>query len=203
MAYHLYQSKLDFLHLTNPSLRDVFAQGVAAFYFQDLAATAVAAHAVVQEGAALAFPGPFTQPATPRSLSVAFAAGWQGGDVTIIGTDQFGRVQSETIADNAGNTVEGVKIFRTITSASKELIAGTTDTCTLQTGLKIGIPVPLLGGWGIQLVDGVAALPTAWDATYHSFTSATAPNGAHDYTIIVPVDWKVYQKMVVAELADI
>ncbi len=203
MAYALNQSKLDFLRIANPNLRRVFAQGIACFHYQDLPATAVAIHATVQEGAALAFPGPFTHPVIPRSVSVAFAAGWQGGDVTVVGTDQFGRAQSETIADNAGNTVEGVKIFRTITSASKELIAGTTDTCTLQTGLKIGIPVPLLGAWGIQMVDGVAAQPTAWDATYHSFTSATAPNGAHDYTIFVPVDWDAYYKMVSSEQRDL
>ena len=203
MANALKQSKLNFLHLRNPDLRKVFAQGVAMFYYQDLAATAVAVHAVVREDAALAFPGTFTNPATPRSLSINFGAGWQGGDVTITGTDQFGRVQSEVIADNAGNTVEGVKIFRTVTAAAKELIAGTTDTCTLQTGLKIGIPVPLLGAWGIQLVNGIAAQPTAWDATYHSFTSATGPGGATDYTLFVPVDWEAYYQMVVGEQPDI
>lgn len=203
MAFALLQSKLDALHLKSPELRKVFAQGIAQFYFQDLAATAVAIHAAVQEGAALAFPGPFTSPVTPRSVSVNFGAGWQGGDVTIVGKDQFGRTQAETIADSAGSTVQGVKVWRTITSASKELIAGTTDTATLQTGLKIGIPAPLLGAWGFQLVDGVVAQPTEWDATYHSFTSATAPNGARDYTLIVPVDWDLYRRMVAINQANI
>lgn len=206
MSFKLYQSKLDVLHLKSFDLRQVFANGVAEFYFQDLAATAVAVHAAVQESAALAFPGPFTQPVTPRSLSVLFASGWQGGSITIVGKDQFGRAQTETIAPSGGGlpeTVEGVKIWRTITSAAHTAIAGTTDTATLQTGLKIGIPAPLLGAWGIQLVDGVAAQPTEWDATYHSFTSATAPNGGHDYTLIVPVDWDLYRRLTVINQANI
>ena len=206
MANHLYQSKLDFLHLRNPDLRRVFAQGLAMFHFMDLAATAVAVHATVREDAALAFPGPFTSPATPRSLSVLFASGWQGGSVSVVGKDQFGRDQTEVIAPSGGGlpeTVEGTKIFRTVISAAHTIIAGTSDLCTLQTGLLIGIPVPLLGAWGIQLVDGIAALPTTWNATVHAFTSATAPNGAHDYTLIVPVDWDAYFKMVIGEQPNI
>lgn len=203
MANHLYQSKLNYLHLANPDLRKVFAQGVAMFYYEDLAATAVAVHAAIREDAAVAFPGPFTSPATPRALSVNFSAGWTGGDITVIGTDQFGRAVTDTFVAGAGTTVEGTKIFRTVTSATKGAADGAADTATLQTGLLIGIPVPLLGAWGIQLVDGVAAQPTAWNATVHAFQSATGPNGTHDYTLIVPVDWKTYQKMVVGEQPDI
>jgi hypothetical protein len=202
MAYALYQSKLNFLHLRNPDMRKVFAQGIAAFYYQDLAATAVAVHAAVAGNAALAFPGPFTSPATPRAVSVLFAAGWTGGNVTVVGIDQFGRAQTETITASAGATVEGTKIFKTVSSAA-HTAAGDANACTLQTGLLIGIPVPLLGAWGIQLIAGVAAQPTAWNATVHAFQSASAPDGSKDYTIIVPVDWDAYFKMVVSEQPNI
>jgi hypothetical protein len=198
------QSKLDFLRVANPALRDVFAQGLAMFFIQDLAATAVAVHAAVREDAvAAAFTGTITSPAFPRSLSVNFASGWQGGNISVVGTDQFGRAVTETIVASAGNTVQGTKIFATVASATKGAAAGTSDTATLQTGTLIGIPVPLLGAWGIGLVDGVAELFT-WDATYHGFTpGTTAPNGTHDYTLFVPVDWKTYQKMTVSEMANI
>ncbi len=202
MAFSLKHQMINFLKIANPDLRSVFGKGLAMFYYQDLAAASVAIHAAVEEGAALAFPGPFTDPATPRAVQVVFAAGWQGGDVTVVGTDQFGRAQTETIADNAGNTVQGVKIFRTVTSASKELIAGTNDTCTLQTGTKIGIPVPLKNAFGLELVAGVAELAT-WDATYHGFTPTSAANNTNDYTILVPVDWETYQKILVLPLTEV
>jgi hypothetical protein len=204
MSYAFKQSKLDFLRIANPDLQQVFAQTPALFYLQDLAATAVSVHAAVREDAAeAAFTGTITNPAHPRSLSVNFASGWQGGNITIVGLDQFGRSQTETITANAGNTVQGTKIFSVLSSATKGAAAGTTDTATLQTGTIIGLPVPLLGTWGIMLVDGVAELAT-WNATVHGFTpGTTAPNGSHDYTCIVPVDWMAYKKLVISEMVNV
>lgn len=98
-----------------------------------VAASNTAIHAAVQESAANLFPGPITQPDVPRLLSATFAAGWQGGDITIVGTDANGWYQREVIADNPGATVAGTKVFATVTSISKELIAGTTDTVTIGT----------------------------------------------------------------------
>ena len=56
-----------------------------------VAASTTAIHAAVQESAANAFPGPITQPDVPRRLTATFAAGWQGGDITITGRDANGK----------------------------------------------------------------------------------------------------------------
>ena len=203
MALAFKQSKLNFLHLNSVNLRTVFAQGMAMFFIQDLAAPAVAIHAAVAESAANAFAGPFTNPAYPKSIRAVSQNGYGGGIVTITGTDQFGRAQTESITPAAGGgTVEGVKIWRTVTAAAKTSIVADTHTVTLQTGVKIGLPVPLLGDWGMELVAGVAELAT-WDSTYHAFTPTTPPDGAVDFTILVPVDWAAYAKMVVGEAANI
>ena len=154
------------------------------FYFENVAAKAVAVHAAVQEGAANAFPGPFTSPAIPRSLEIVFAAGWQGGDITINGLDQFSAPITEVIPDTPGSTVAGVKVFKTVVSASKELVAGTTDTATLQTGAKIGIPATIAHAYGILHLAGVTEA-VVLDTTYHAFTPTTAPNGTNDYTLMV------------------
>jgi len=153
--------------------------------FIDVAASAVGVHAAVQEGAALAFPGPFTNPAIPRSIQIVFAAGWQGGDITIKGTDQFNRPQTEVIADVAGTTVQGVKIWKTITSAAKELVAGTTDLATMQTGTKIGLLFRLTNGTGLLFCGVTSEAFVALDATYHGFTPTTAPNGTNDYILLL------------------
>lgn len=163
------------------SLLSTSASGV--FYFENTPAAAAPAHAAVEEGAANAFPGPFTNPTIPRSLAVDFAAGWEGGDITIVGTDQFDAAVTEVIADTPGSVVQGVKIFKTITSASKETVAGTTDTATLQTGTKIGILARLIDTVGILLCDN-ASEAVVLDATYHAFTPTTPPNGAHDYKLM-------------------
>lgn len=169
----------------NETPTNVVTEATKMFFYNNLAAAAVACHAAVQESAADAFPGPFTNPATPRSLDIVFDAGWQGGDVTVIGTDQFDDPVTEVFADNPGATVAGTKIFKTIVSASKELTAGTVDACQLQTGDLIGIAAVLAGAYGAGFVDGVAEL-FAWNNTYHYFDPTTAPNGAHDYTVVVP-----------------
>jgi hypothetical protein len=117
-------------------------------------------------------------------LAVAFDAGWQGGDITVYGTDQFNAPISEVIPDTAGTTVQGVKIFKTVTSASKQTVAGTTDDCTLQTGTKIGILATIAAAFGALFVAG-ASEAVVLDTTYHAFTPTTAPNGTNDYVLLV------------------
>ena len=81
-----------------------------------------------------AFPGPFTNPTVPSKLSVTFTASWDGGDVTVTGTDVYGAAQSEVFADAAGTTVQGTKVFATVTAATKETPAGVAGN-----GASIGI----------------------------------------------------------------
>ncbi len=88
-------------------------------------------HAAVQESAAVGSFTAITQPDIPRKLSATFAAGWQGGDITITGLDADGKRISEVIADSAGSTVNGTLVFATVFTIEKELVAGTTDTVSI------------------------------------------------------------------------
>lgn len=155
--------------------------------FENPAAKAVAVHAAVAESAVNAFPGPFTNPVIPRSIQCDFAAGWEGGDVTVDGTDQFDAVISEVFADNPGAVVEGLKIFKTVTAVSKELTAGAADTVTLQTGPKIGIIGTLADAVGLLFCNLVAEA-VVLDLTYDAFTPTTDPDGINDYTLVVNLE---------------
>lgn len=132
------------------------------------------------------FPGAFSNPAIPRNVTVTFAAGWDAGDVTINGTDQFDAAVSETIADAAGTTVAGTKIFKTITSATKQSVGAAADGASIGYGDKIGLLAPIVSTFGMLQTDNTGEAVTV-DATYHAFTPATAPNGVHDYKILVNV----------------
>ena len=94
-------------------------------------ASATYIHAAVQESAAVGSFTAIVQPDVPRKLSATFLAGWQGGDITIVGLGANGQRITEVIADSAGSTVNGTKVFATIYSIEKELVAGTTDTVTI------------------------------------------------------------------------
>lgn len=69
------------------------------------------------------FPGPFTL-ATDSNIECDFAAGWDGGNILITGTDLDGNAQTETLTAAAGTTVKGVKVFKagSITAMSKSLV---------------------------------------------------------------------------------
>jgi len=156
------------------------------FVYTDPAAAGVSVHAEVDENDVNAFPGPFTDPVIPRNIKVVFDAGWQGGDVTVIGTDQFDAAVTEVIADVAGTTVVGVKIFKTVVSASKEIQAGAGDGCQIFTGDKLGILDIITDVYGFLSVAGVTEVVVI-DTTYHGFTPTTVPDGAKDYVLLANV----------------
>lgn len=207
MSYAFKQCKTNFQRLANPALQDVFAQGLAAFYIPDLAAGAVnILGAKAGNGATRSWTAGITSPVHPRNVQVVFAASYDGGNVTLTGFDQFGRAQTETITAQAATTVEGTKVWKTITQVALPSTPGANAaTFTLNTGATattlIGLPVPLLGAWGQGFHDGVAELMT-FNATVHAFTPTTNPNGSVDFLVLVPVDWKKYQKMIVSDMAD-
>lgn len=94
----------------------------------------VTVHAALAANAAVDFPGAFTNPPTPMHIQVVFAALWDGGDVTLTGTDKDGNALSETVASAPGTTVETVRPFKTVTAAAKSTVGATANTVTLQTG---------------------------------------------------------------------
>lgn len=84
------------------------------------------------------FPGPFTNPDVARTATVTFGAAWDGGTVTLTGTDPFGNPQTEAFVPGAGSTVQGTKIWKTITSATKGAVGASANTASIGTGATIG-----------------------------------------------------------------
>jgi hypothetical protein len=83
------------------------------------------------------FPGPITQPVAPRNVEAVFAASYDGGDITVVGTaeDKL-TAQTETIAATANTTVKGSKVFGTITSITKGAVGNNAATVTIKAGNK-------------------------------------------------------------------
>ena len=139
------------------------------------------------------FPGPFTNPDVPRSVTVTFAAGWDGGNVTVSGQDGFGNALAVVVASNPAGTSETDEVFATVTSATKSAVGVAADAASIGTGTKLGwgsSPGIMTGfAVGILSVDGVTEAAT-WDANgaagRQGVTPTTAPNGAHAYRAWFP-----------------
>jgi hypothetical protein len=130
--------------------------------------------------------GAFTSPTVPRNATITFEAAWAGGDITLAGTDQFDAPITEVIADVAGALVSGVKVFKTITGATNELVGGggVGHGATIGWGHKFGVAKVLAAPLGLLSVDNASEV-AVWDTTYDAFTPTTLPNAAHNY------DWAV------------
>jgi hypothetical protein len=147
------------------------------------AAAGVNVHAAISSDNAAPVTTGLTNPAIPRTLQVVFTALWDGGDVTIIGTDQFDAAVTETILNIPGSTAEGVKVFKTVTSISNSLTgAGGGLTATVQTGEKLGLSALPSGPGSIATCDGVID-EADLNTTYGSVDFATAPNGSRAYVV--------------------
>lgn len=161
--------------------RDVVSQSIAA----PAAQTDTYVHAAVAASAANLFPGPVTNPDVPRNVKAVFQAGWDGGDITVVGTDVADAANTEVIADTPGATVVGTKVFKTVTSITKELIGVTANTCSIGIGVKLGLTSTPAEKNGILTRDGASELGT-WDETAQSMgvTPTNLPNGAANYQAI-------------------
>jgi hypothetical protein len=148
-----------------------------------LAASATAVHAAYAGNAVVAFPGPFTNPDVPRNITATFAASYDGGNILLTGLDQFGVAQTETITANAGNTVAGVKIWSSITAATRSAVGATANTVSLGRGTKLGFKDQL--STIVEILDGgTVEAPSSVDYTVYGFVPGTAPNGTHTYQLI-------------------
>lgn len=159
----------------NPSTGQLVALGAPA------AKGTTNVHAGVASSAANIFPGPFTNPDVPRNLRLVFAAAYDGGNVTVVGTDQYSNAQSELIVAVAATTVVGVKIFKTVTAATKATVGATANTVSVGTGDKLGVSADLTAA---QLfVDGISEAATL-DTTNKAITPTTVPNGAKVFQVL-------------------
>lgn len=143
--------------------------------------------------AASAFPGPFTNPDQPRNATVTFAAGWDGGDVDLAGTDHFDAAQTELFASNPGATSAGTKTWKTITGATKSAVGAAADTASIGTGKIVGIidstgaGVVLDDTAGMLTADGVGEAGS-FDSVNNSVDPTTAPDGSVEFAVVVNVE---------------
>jgi len=151
------------------------------------AKSATAIHASVLATAANLFPGPLTNPAAPRNLSAVSAAGYDGGILTIVGTNTFDQAQTELITPNpAGGTVFGTKIFKTVSSVTKATIGVAAFGVSVGTGDKIGVPWNVANTAGMMFVGGVLE-PVTIDATNDGWTATSVPNGVLSFVAVLNI----------------
>ncbi len=119
-------------------------------------------------------------PIGPQPISVVFAAGWDGGSVTITGTavdpknvyneDGTLRVSawSEVVAPPLvlPGIVETTRAFATVTSASKALVGATTNTAQLKALFPTQAPIQLSGNVaGADSIHANILITKAWVVT--------------------------------------
>jgi hypothetical protein len=149
--------------------------------------SATAVHAAYAGNAANIWTGAFTNPDVGRNLIVTFAASWDGGDIVVTGTDALGAAQTETFLSNAGSTRVGVKIFATVTGATKSAIGVTANTASIGTGDTLGPAGDIADSFGVLSVDNVVETSTV-SATNNSVIPTTLPNGSRVYRMMVNVN---------------
>lgn len=148
------------------------------------AAAGVAVHAAVPATDPNDFPGPFTDPDVPRTVDVTYGVGYDGGDVTIVGTDQFDQPQTEVNVAVASSTVAGAKIFKTVTAISKAAVGASGGTAAPVTGAILGLPLKLNGATSNVLFADGATEAGVWDDTNNSVDTTTAPDGSTVFLVL-------------------
>jgi hypothetical protein len=86
----------------------------------------------------------FTQPSTPRNVTITTIKGGasnMSGDVVFTGTNIWGQVITDTIAEAADATIVGTVAFKTITSILVPVRVNTGDALTFGYGAKLGMDV--------------------------------------------------------------
>jgi hypothetical protein len=127
------------------------------------------------------------QPDKPRNIAIAFAASWDGGNVVVTGTDQFGNAVSETIVAVAASTVVGNVAFKTITSAVKTAVGAAAAAATGGPGSKLGIARSLTSTAGLLFVTSVPEASTFNVQFCTALPGTNTPNGTRAYLALVNV----------------
>lgn len=144
-------------------------------------------HAAVLATAPNAFPGPITNPGWPRNLIATFGALWDGGDITVDGTDQHDAVTQEVLASNPGGTTVGAKIFKTVTAITKGAVGVVAIGASVGQGDKLGVAGNIAAGSPAQLTTIIggayAREAVVLDAANDAFTPTTTPDGATEYEL--------------------
>lgn len=151
------------------------------------AKSTTAVHAAVAGNSATnLFPGPYTNPVTPRNVTAVAAASYDGGALTVVGTNQFDAAQTEVITPVAGSTVLGLKVFKTVTSVTKAAVGAAAAAVSVGTGDKIGVTWNVANTTGLAFVNGVLEAVTV-DATNDGWTATSVPNGALSFVVLLNI----------------
>ncbi len=112
-----------------------------------------------------------TNPDVPRNLRVTKSSSWDGGTITIIGTDQFDNAVTEVFPVLTAGLEVGLKIFKTVTSF------GVGDTIGVQGHVSSAIGL---------LIVGVTTEAVVVDPVYSTFIPTTTPS-ATTYLLLTNV----------------
>lgn len=134
-----------------------------------------------------AFTDAFTDPDVPRVLTVTFDALWDGGNVTVVGVNQFDEAVSEVFVSNPGGDAVGEKVFKSVTSASKGTVGAASVPATIGVGGTIGIDGRVSSDFGVLFADDVVE-PVTVDDVNGSFSPNSAPDGSIVYKLLVNVN---------------
>lgn len=117
----------------------------------------------------------FTNPDVPRNLRVVKSASWDGGTVTVTGTDQFDDPQTETFPALGAGTEVGTKIFKTVTASSHSIALDGGNGYSIGTGDLIGVPADL---------DAADTTAMAWVGTTPEAVTVDATEDAVTFTTV-------------------
>ncbi len=161
------------------------ATGVAQI-FSVLPAVSATVHSAVAASAANLFPGPITQPDVPRGIYGTASLGYDGGIITVTGTDALERAITDTFTPGSGTGT--VKAFKTVTSLSKATV-GTTGSVTVITDAAstthYGVPFAISGSYGIAMQNTGVAEPVTISTTNNTVQFGTAPNGTIRFNAVL------------------
>lgn len=150
------------------------------------AANTTAVHALIDTTAITATTTGFTNPVVPRNLTVTKAASWDGGTVTVTGTDQFDRVVSETFPALTAGEEQGTIAFKTVVSSLHSVALAGGNGYSIGTGVKLGITAKLADTAGLLFNDNVAEAGT-FNVTYNTVQATNAPDASNVYKVLVNV----------------
>lgn len=127
------------------------------------------------------------QPTHPTTLDCVFAAGYDGGDVTVHGTAPDGTAITEVFAAGDGVTRNGTTVFALLDAAGSFTSTGTgvgSELATIQSAADVGLAKRNATVVKVS-EDGVNAAFTqaAGQITAGSFTPTSAKDGAVDYDV--------------------
>lgn len=127
------------------------------------------------DSATLSTSAGFTNPDVPRNLRVTKSASWDGGTVTITGTDQFDAAITEVFPALGAGLEVGTKIFKTVTALAHSIALAGGVGVSVGCGDLIGIPAHVYNGVA-RLWVGTTGEAVTIDTTYHAFTPTTTPS---------------------------